>query len=213
MITWVSMASAQPHSTDWVGVVQDAVLTLTFLALIWYACETRRLRQATADQVRLLGFHLMEIGYYQVIQRDADSIVLTNKGPAVAIATLQGFRVAHGTEVIRCTFEETRMILSGTWSVLPCTMRLEPLSTTSTKTPGIPLLTALKRTVDVDKLTRILRLYARDLLGHAYVCDVEINFVDLNAFPSIGQEALPFRVSAPRQIPKFPDTVDPLDCT
>jgi hypothetical protein len=224
MIAWFMAL----HVSDALSLIQAFVLACTFVALSWTAWETRRLRrvtadtaietqrlrQVTADQVRLSGIPLMGISYYRIYEGISDSMILNNEGPAVATAKLQGFRITHNAEVIRCTFRETRMLLSHTLSVLLCTKRVEPLSDTSEEDPGINLLTALRATVDVARPTFILELYARDLLGHAYVSDVEIDLVNnLEDLATSSWQSLRFRVSAPRPIDRFPDDVPPVDRT
>jgi hypothetical protein len=155
---------------NWVA-VQAVVGAFTFLALLLYAWETRKLRLETQRQARLSSLPVASVEF----RRGPDQIFMRNSGPAiVGKAVLQGFRFRGGDGSIwRCTFTPVTMISLGVSAPTFYFIAIEGYV-------GAPLLggNGLFDIVLSDALkgrqSIRLALYATDVFGSCYRSEVEI---------------------------------------
>lgn len=95
----------------WLGYVLALIQAGTLLAQLWYACETHKLREATAQQTRLCVMPVMRV----VLYKAPDKVFIENVGNGIATQVeLQGFRFKPDDgNAWRHTFEAVATVPPG----------------------------------------------------------------------------------------------------
>jgi hypothetical protein len=154
----------------WVDLVQDAILALTFGALLWYAIETMRHRKMAASQLRLSMMPLPQV----VFHRAPDKVFVRNMGPGAATRViLQGFWFRWGQQRSRCTFSPVGGMLYPRGEVV-LDLEIESEDGQALEDRHV-LEVAFRNAWQGMAETLVLQVYAEDVLGHCYKSEVRIS--------------------------------------
>lgn len=187
-----------------VGIIQ----ALTFLALLWYAWETRRLRQETGKQVRISVMPVLRVLFH----RAPEGIFVENVGQGTATkAVLQGFRFkSDDGNTWRQTFHTVNGIEPGAKRLISGETELEPTNQGQRYAlDGRAVFEHMHRAIHAGKETLVLALYWTDILGHAYRSDIAIDATRLSLFREHGSPQ-PATALPPKETRFCPDSLDPV---
>jgi len=197
----------QVSLTEKVQVLLLAVQTVTAVVLLWYALETRRLRQEAAKQTRLGIVPVVRV----VLHRGPDKVFLENVGSGMATkAVLQGFRFqSDDGKSWRCTFEAIAGVLPGREAALRAETEMEGVEPPQSYVLNETAVFEHIRCAMKGKDSLVLALHWTDLLGTAYRSEVRIDRNRFYVFQDHGRPN-PATTLPPEQAKSFPDSLDPV---
>ncbi len=163
------------------------IQTLTLLALVWYALETRVMRVNAVKQMRLSVMPVLRVRFEGAVG-STNRVLLMNEGNGVAAkAQLQGFNYQIGGDVYRCTFAPVHTIPQNDGAVPRISIDLKHDALAGLEVgqrvpdPNAILFEVLGRAVTSEK-PLVLGLYVMDLQGNTYKSEVWITQAWLTEF-------------------------------